>query len=77
MTANQCQFKTLVIIDLETTGLVYDEPKITELAMIAVPMYVQLDSAFLLQNIWLPRSTLDQMKPDEELPRVLVSIIVN
>ena len=32
------KFKTLVILDLETTGLVYDEPKITELAMIAVHM---------------------------------------
>ena len=29
-------FKTLVVLDLETTGLAYDEPKITELAMIAV-----------------------------------------
>jgi DNA polymerase III epsilon subunit-like protein len=29
-------FKTLIIIDLETTGLIYDQPKITELAMIAV-----------------------------------------
>jgi len=32
------KFKTLIIIDLETTGLIYDEPKITELAMIAVNM---------------------------------------
>ncbi len=31
-------FKTLIIIDLETTGLIYDQPKITELAMIAVSM---------------------------------------
>jgi DNA polymerase III epsilon subunit-like protein len=35
---NKSTFKTLVILDLETTGLVYDEPKITELAMIAVNM---------------------------------------
>lgn len=34
----ESKFKTLIIIDLETTGLVYDEPKITELAMIAVNM---------------------------------------
>jgi DNA polymerase III epsilon subunit-like protein len=35
---NKSQFNTLVILDLETTGLVYDQPKITELAMIAVHM---------------------------------------
>jgi DNA polymerase III epsilon subunit-like protein len=35
---NKTKFKTLVIIDLETTGLIDDEPKITELAMIAVNM---------------------------------------
>ncbi|CAF1593694.1 unnamed protein product, partial [Adineta steineri] len=52
--SNKSKFKTFVIIDLETTGLIYDEPKITELAMIAV-------------NI----ETLEGMKPDEELPRVL------
>ncbi|CAF4703825.1 unnamed protein product [Rotaria sp. Silwood1] len=51
---NKSKFKTLVIIDLETTGLIYDEPKITELAMVAV-------------NI----TTLEEMKVDEELPRVL------
>jgi oligoribonuclease (3'-5' exoribonuclease) len=36
--SNTSKFKTLIIIDLETTGLIYDEPKITELAMIAVNM---------------------------------------
>jgi DNA polymerase III epsilon subunit-like protein len=35
---SKSKFKTLVIIDLETTGLIYDEPKITELAMVAVNM---------------------------------------
>lgn len=30
------KFKTLIFIDLETTGLPYDDPKITELAMLAV-----------------------------------------
>lgn len=29
-------FQTLVIVDLETTGLLIDQPKITELALIAV-----------------------------------------
>ncbi|CAF3176118.1 unnamed protein product [Rotaria socialis] len=52
--SSKSNFKTLVIIDLETTGLVYDQPKITELAMIAV-------------NI----ETLEQMKVEEALPRVL------
>lgn len=36
------KFKTLVVLDLETTGLPYDEPKIIELAMIAVPLYVNV-----------------------------------
>ncbi|CAF4265329.1 unnamed protein product, partial [Rotaria sordida] len=31
---SKSKFKTLVILDLETSGLVYDEPKITELAII-------------------------------------------
>jgi DNA polymerase III epsilon subunit-like protein len=35
---SKSKFNTLVIIDLETTGLIYDEPKITELAMVAVNM---------------------------------------
>ena len=35
---SQSKFKTLVIIDLETTGLIEEQPKITELAMIAVDM---------------------------------------
>lgn len=51
---NKSKFQTLIIIDLETTGLICDKPKITELAMIGV-------------NI----ATLDDMKKDEELPRVL------
>jgi oligoribonuclease (3'-5' exoribonuclease) len=32
------KFKTLVIVDLETTGLICDQPKIIELAMIVVNM---------------------------------------
>lgn len=32
------KYQTLVVLDLETTGLIYDNPKITELAMIAVNM---------------------------------------
>jgi DNA polymerase III epsilon subunit-like protein len=35
---SQSKFKTLVVIDLETTGLVEEQPKITELAMVAVDM---------------------------------------
>ncbi|CAF0827793.1 unnamed protein product [Rotaria sordida] len=55
---SKSKFKTLVILDLETSGLVYDEPKITELAIIAVHI-----------------STLDEMKSDEELPRVLNKLV--
>lgn len=36
MIKNNWTFQTLIIIDLETTGLIYDEPKIIELAMVAV-----------------------------------------
>ncbi|CAF1037029.1 unnamed protein product [Adineta ricciae] len=34
--SQRSKFKTLVVIDLETTGFIQDGPKITELAMIAV-----------------------------------------
>ncbi|CAF0926483.1 unnamed protein product [Adineta ricciae] len=34
--SQRSRFKTLVVVDLETTGFIQDEPKITELAMIAV-----------------------------------------
>ena len=43
---NQSKFRTLIIIDLETTGLIDDEPKITELAMIAVNMLVSVFRTF-------------------------------
>lgn len=36
--STKSKFKTLVIVDLETTGLVFENPKITELAMVAVNM---------------------------------------
>ena len=42
-------FKTLVVIDLETTGLTYDEPKITELAMVAVCLSVDLGGVYSYQ----------------------------
>ena len=56
--AKVSQFKTLVILDLETTGLVYDEPKITELAMIAVQMYVP--TCFIYVLFVIIRYCLDQ-----------------
>ena len=73
--SSRTKFKTLVILDLETTGLIYDEPKITELAMIAVHVCVG-EARFLTvhHNDGLYSSdTLEQMKSNEPLPRVMVS----
>ena len=41
---NPSRFKTLIFLDLETTGLIIDQPKITELAMIAVHVWVFIES---------------------------------
>ncbi|CAF3180419.1 unnamed protein product, partial [Rotaria sp. Silwood2] len=53
------KFKTLVILDLETSGLIYNEPKIIELAVIAVHISALYE---MKSNEELPRVLVKMMK---------------